>query len=108
MVNVADFTYRRKSSPLQQTTLRVFLFDSEDSCRKWWLKKYRHDGWERYYKVVDGVSYDAVDSTEITKCAVAFGNVWMTCGTLGKATDHIHVLDLYINKIKSLAEGAKP
>jgi hypothetical protein len=104
VVAVADFTYRKKSNPFHQITLRVFLFDQEASCRKWWANKYRYDGWEKHYTVVGGVPYDAVDSTQITKRALVFGNIWMTCGALKNTEDHLRVLDLYISKIKDVAE----
>jgi hypothetical protein len=104
VVRTADFTYRKKSNPLQQITLRVFLFDGEAACRTWWAKKYQYDGWEKHYTVPRGVPYAAVDSTQVTKRAVAIGNVWMTCGALEKTTDHITVLDLYINQIRNVGQ----
>jgi len=105
VVGVADFTYRKNSNPPELITLRVFVFDTETSCQKWWAKRYRYDGWEKHYTVVRDVPYDAVDSTQMTKRAVAFGNIWMTCGGLEKTEHHRKALDLYINKIKNVAEG---
>ncbi len=108
IVSVADFTYRKKSKPLSQITLRVFLFKNDAVCKSWWEKKYRYEGWEKHYTVVKGVPYDAVASTQITKRAVAFGNVWMTCGALDKTEDHIKLLELYINKIKNVVNQKRP
>jgi hypothetical protein len=104
VVASADFTYRKNTNPPEQVTLRVFVFNTEDSCRKWWTKRYRYDGWEKHYTAVAEVPYDASDSKEMSKRAVAFGNIWMTCGTIDKTKDYIKVLDLYINKIKNVTE----
>jgi hypothetical protein len=63
---------------LDSVTVKVFLFNDAESCRKWWEKKYRHDGWEKYYRVVESKFGAAVDSLEINKRAITFGNVWIT------------------------------
>jgi len=99
VVQTADFTYSKKFNPLHQVTLRIFVFDSEESCGKWWKQKYEFDGWEKHYSKVGGVPYNSVDSKETTKRAAAFGNVWITCGALDKTEDHLKLLDLYIQKI---------
>jgi len=104
VVQTADFTYRKKLNPLHQVTLRVFVFDSNQSCRNWWKQKYQFDGWEKYYSAVRGLPYSAADSKETSKRAVAFGNVWITCGALGETNDHLKVLDLYLEKIKATAK----
>lgn len=101
VVATADFTYRKKLSPLQQVTVRVFVFDLEKSCRAWWQKKYQYDGWEKHYRVVPGDKHAAVDSKEMSKRAVAFGNVWLTSGTLGESKEHVKALDLYVKKIEA-------
>lgn len=105
VVAVADYTYRKRSDPLHQITLRIFVFDSEKSCRDWWQKKHRFDGWEKLYSVVGGVPYDGLDSKEMTKRIVSMGNVWMTCGSLKKSDDHLKVLDLYVEKVKAATES---
>jgi len=102
VVATADFTYRRKLNPLQQVTVRIFVFDSEKSCRDWWQKKYQYEGWEKHYSVVAGDKHSAVDSKETPKRAIAFGNVWLTSGTLGESKEHVKALELYVKKIKSL------
>ncbi len=99
VLGCADFTYRKKANPFHQVTLRVFVFDSPKSCAKWCEKKYEYEGWEKHYTIVSGVSYKAVDSTQITKRAVWFGNIWMTCHTLTISTDHLRLLDSYLSKI---------
>jgi hypothetical protein len=104
VVQTADFTYRKKLNPLHQVTLRVFVFDSEQSCRNWWKQKYQFDGWEKYYSLVVELPYSAADSKETSKRAVALGNVWITCGALDKTDDHLKVLDLYLTKIKAAAK----
>lgn len=100
VVQTADFTYSKKFNPLHQVTLRIFVFDTEESCRKWWKQKYEFDGWEKHYSAVEKSPYLAADSKETTKRAVALGNVWITCGALQKTEDHLKVLDLYIKKIQ--------
>jgi hypothetical protein len=98
VVGCADFTYRKKANPLHQVTLRIFVFDSEESCRDWWKKKYQYAGWENHYTAVQNVPYRALDSAQMTKRAVSFGNVWLTCGTLVQSDDHLKVLDLYVDE----------
>ena len=102
---VADFTYQRKSDPLDQMTLRVFVFASEKSCRDWWQKKYHFDGWEKLYNVVDGVPYDALDSKQATKRAISFGNVLMTCGRLKESGEHLKLLTLAVAKVRAASSG---
>ena len=104
VIQTADFTYRKKFNPLHQVTLRVFVFESEQSCRNWWKQKYQFDGWEKHYSAVAGLPHDAVDSKETSKRAATFGNVWLTCGALSKTEDHLKVLDLYTNKLKAVTK----
>jgi hypothetical protein len=104
VVATADFTYRKKLSPLHQVTVRVFIFDTEDSCRAWWQKKYKYNSWEKHYSVVPGDKHAVVDSKEMSKRAVAFGNVWLTSGTLGESKEHLKALELYVKKIESSAK----
>jgi hypothetical protein len=99
VVGVADFTYRRKSDPMQQVTVRVFVFDNAELCRGWWKSKYEYDGWEKHYTKVSGVPYAAVDSTQMAKRAVVMGNVWMTSGTISKTDEHIKILERYIEAV---------
>jgi hypothetical protein len=103
VVATADFTYQKKFNPLHQVTVRVFVFDTEKSCREWWHKKYQYDGWEKHYGVVPRDKHAAVDSKETSKRAVAFGNVWLTSGTLGESKEHVKALELYVKKIDSSA-----
>jgi hypothetical protein len=105
VVAVADFTYRRRSDPLDQITLRVFVFDTERACRDWWQKKYRFDGWEKFYSVVGGVPYDALDSKEATKRAISISNVWMTCGSLKGSGEHLKLLSLIVEKLRAAGPG---
>ena len=101
VVQTADFTYQKKFNALHQVTLRIFVFDSEASCRDWWKKKYQYDGWEKENMAVPGLPYQAADSKQMKKRAVALGNVWMTCGTITMTDDHLKVLDLYLDKLKA-------
>jgi hypothetical protein len=101
VVATADFTYRKKLNPLHQVTVRVFVFDSEKSCREWWQKKYQYEGWEKQYSIVADDRHSAVDSREAPKRAVAFGNVWLTSGTLGESKEHVKALDLYVKMIEA-------
>ena len=104
VIATADFTYQKKLNPLHQVTVRVFVFDTEKSCREWWQKKYEYDGWEKHYGVVAGDKHAAVDSMQMSKRAVAFGNVWLTSGTLGESKEHVKALDLYVKKIEAAAK----
>lgn len=102
VVGMADFTYRWRPDVRHQITVRVFVFDNEESCRAWWKTKYEYAGWEKHYVRVAGVPYAAVDSTQMTKRIVAMGNVWMTSGALGKTDDHIKILENYIQAFRNL------
>ena len=95
----ADFSYRVPSELSRFVTLRVFVFDSPESCSRWWEKKYRHEGWEKFYKPVEGVAYEAVDSTDSPKRAVAIGNVLLTCHALKATDNYVAVLDACIQKL---------
>ena len=101
----ADFSFRVPDEPWHYVTLRVFVFETSQACVQWWEKKYRHDGWEKFYKPVEGVAYTAVDSTETPKRAVAIGNVWMTCHALKDRDNHVAVIDACVEK---LLEATKP
>jgi hypothetical protein len=107
VIATGDFTYRKKFNPLHQVTLRVFVFDSEQSCRDWWKKKYEYPGWETHYTKVDTVAYSALDSKEAPKRAVSFGNVWVTCGALQMTDDHLKILDLYVRKLNEASSDRK-
>jgi hypothetical protein len=96
---VADFSFRVPDQPWRFVTLRVFVFDTAQSCSEWWAKKYRHDGWEKLYKPVEGKAYQAVDSREAPKRAAAIGNVWMTCHALKDTGAHIAIMDACIEKV---------
>jgi hypothetical protein len=96
----ADFSFRVPDEPSRFVTLRVFVFDTPESCAQWWAKKYRHDGWEKFYQPLEGKPYEAVDSKEIPKRAAAIGNVWMTCHDLDDNGDHITIMEACIEKVR--------
>lgn len=95
----ADFSFRVPDEPLRYVILRVFIFETPELCEQWWEKKYRHDGWDKFYKPVDGVAYSAVDSTELPKRAAAIGNVWMTCQSTKDPGDHLPVINACVEKL---------
>ncbi len=95
----ADFSFRVPDQPWRYVILRVFVFETPDLCARWWEKKYRQDGWEKFYKPVEGVAYAAVDSTELPKRAAAIGNVWMTCQSTKDPDDHLSVMNACVEKL---------
>jgi hypothetical protein len=95
----ADFSFRLPDQPARFVTLRVFVFDTSELCSQWWAKKYRHDGWEKFYQPVAGNAYEAVDSKDAPKRAAAVGNVWMTCHAIKDHGDHIAIMDACIEKV---------
>jgi len=105
VVGMGSFAYAKKANSLHEVTLRVFVFDSVESCRKWWQKKYQYEGWEKHYKPVTSVPYRALDSTQMSKRAVSFGNVWMTCGHIFDTQDHLTILNLYVKAIEDRMSG---
>ncbi|MFZ5831667.1 MAG: hypothetical protein ACOY3P_16395 [Planctomycetota bacterium] len=96
---VADFSFRVPDDPSHFVTLRVFVFDTPESCSRWWATKYRHEGWEKFYKPVENAAYAAVDSTEAPKRAAALGNVWMTCHALKDTDNHVAVMEACVEKL---------
>ena len=101
----ADFSFRVPDDPSRFVTLRVFVFKSPEWCAHWWEKKYRHEGWEKLYKPVEGVNYLAVDIVGSPKRAVAIGNVWMTCHSLKDANDHLAVIGACVEKLRESTKG---
>lgn len=104
IVAAGDFTYHKKSNAQAELAVRVFLFDSEHSCREWWARKFHGEGWDRRYRIVEDVPYDAVDSLHSNKRSLMFGNVLVTSATLENAGDeHLRAADLYVEKIQTAA-----
>jgi hypothetical protein len=103
VVAMADFTYRKQNSPLDQVTLRVFVFDSAEKCSQWWHKKFQYEGWQQHYNRAAGDEH-ALDSKEVPKRVTAFSNVWLTCGSLGDQNAHIEILNRYVTRIKTNAK----
>lgn len=106
----ADYTYRRKSDPLAQATLRIFIFDDEAKCRAWWAAKYCGPGAEAEYRAVPGVGDEAFDAKSASKRAVRVGNVVLTGGSLKSTDDALMVVGLYLEKLKAASDdpAAKP
>lgn len=104
----ADFTYRKKSDPMQQVTVRVFLFRTDEQCKQWMKTKYEFAGWDKKYKRVQEKGYSGLDSLEMKKRILSAGTLWITCGTIGKNDDHLTILGLFLDRIKKQTAGAEP
>jgi hypothetical protein len=96
----ADYSLARTNVPLDTVTVRVFLFTDAESCRKWWNKKYRHEGWENVYRTVDSKYGSAVDSLQINKRAIAFGNAWITTQQNLPGDLHLKAADYVIEQLR--------
>lgn len=106
IVAAGDFTYHKPSDARAELAVRVFLFDSEYSCRDWWAKKFHGEGWDRRYRIVENVPYEAVDSIHSNKRSLMFGNVLITSGSLEESGDeHLRAADLYVEKVQTAATG---
>ena len=92
IVAVADYSCTRSGVLLDVVTVRVFVFDDRLSARDWWQKKYEYTGWEEHYSIVDDAEFPAVDSTQMVKRAVLFGNVWITSHHLRTGDEHLTLL----------------
>lgn len=104
IVAAGDFTYHNRSNTQAEVAVRVFLFDSEHSCREWWAKKFHAAGWDRQYRIVEDVPYEAVDSLRSSKRSLMFGNVLITSGSIEPSGDeHLRAATLYVEKIQSTA-----
>jgi hypothetical protein len=104
----ADFTYSRKGDAIQQVTVRVFLFNSEEQCKSWIKTKYEFPGWEKKYKRVEEKNLVCLDSLEMNKRIVSIGRLWITAGTIGDNDDHLRVLSLFLDRIKKRQTEAEP
>lgn len=104
---MADFTYRKKSDPLQQVTLRVFAFKTEEQCNQWMKTKYQFPGWEKKYKKIADKDVIGFDSLEMRKRIVAVGALWITAGTIAENNDYLRVLDLLLEQIKRQKQQAE-
>lgn len=104
----ADFTYRKKSNPMQQVTVRVFLFNTEEQCKEWMKTKYEFSGWEKKYNRVQEGDYSGFDSLEMKKRILSAGRLWITCGTIGEDDDHLTIMGLFLDRIKKQTTGAEP
>jgi len=96
---VGDYSLAKIGFPLNMVTVRVFVFTDTDQCRAWWTKKYRYDGWEKHYRPVASDRFQAVDSHQENKRAVAFGNVWLTASQLGKGDEQLKALTAVIDSL---------
>ena len=107
IVAAGDFTYHNRSNARAEVAVRVFLFDSEYSCREWWAKKFHGAGWERQYRIVTDAPYDAVDNIASNKRSLRFGNVLITSGSIqdDSGDGHLRAADLYVEKVQVAATG---
>ncbi len=96
----ADFTYMNPTDLSRMVVVRVFVFDSEESCNAWWSKKYENEKSKPLYEPVGGVEYRAIDSIQMTKRIVSLGNLWITCHQLGDNDDHLKILAAYLDRIR--------
>lgn len=105
--SAADFTLTKTGFPLDTVTVRLFVFEDAEKCRSWWKKKYEYEGWESHYKKLDSKTAVAVRSTQANKCAIGFGNVWLTTHQLQTDDQHIkaanHILKLLTDGKRSFA-----
>jgi hypothetical protein len=106
IVAAGDFTYHNRANARAELAVRVFLFDSEYSCREWWAKKFHAAGWERQYRIVSDVPYEAVDNIQSNKRSLMFGNVLITSGSIQDPdNEHLRAADLYVEKVQTAATG---
>ena len=103
---VGDYSLARDSSPTNIVSVRVYRFHSAEACRDWWRRKYRYEGWERHYEPVPFEGRVAVDSRQMNKRAVAFGDVWLTAHQLGEGDEHSKALEHVIARLGREPSGA--
>lgn len=104
IVAAGDFTYHNRTNARAELAVRVFIFDSEYSCREWWAKKFHGAGWDRQYRIVPDVPYEAVDTVDGNKRSLMFGNVLITSGSIQDAqNDHLRAAELYVEKVQTVA-----
>ena len=96
----ADFTYNNKNDPMQQVTVRVFQFNTDEQCKVWMKTKYEFPGWQQKYKRITEKDLTGFDSLEARKRIVCFGNLWITAGTICERDLHLTVLRLFIDRIR--------
>jgi hypothetical protein len=99
VIALADFSCVRKVFPLNSVTVRVFKFKDSELASAWGEKKYQYSGWEQHYTTVEGVSYFAVDSTQLKKRCVVSGDYWITSHHLGDDELHIKALEIIMQEL---------
>jgi hypothetical protein len=95
----ADYSFGRTEPPLDSVTVKVYLFKDAETCRSLWNKKYRYDGWEKSYRTAESKYGTAVDSLQVNKRAVLFGNVWITAEQLRPGELHYKAAEYVIEKL---------
>ena len=64
------------------------------------------EGWERQYRIVSDVPYEAVDNIRSNKRSLMFGNVLITSGSIQDSqNEHLRAAALYVEKVQTAANG---
>lgn len=105
--SAADYTLTKTGFPMNTVTVRLFVFEDAKQCKSWWKKKYEYDGWQKHYKKIDAKAAVVVNSLQVNKSAIGFGNVWLTTHQLQEGDQHIkaanHILKLLTDGKRSVA-----
>jgi hypothetical protein len=108
VTGMANWLYKNKKNQFGNVEVKLFKFVNKDKAKAWMLKKYEHDGWDKFYEKVEEKNHTIYKSLETNKLIVFIDKYWITSSTLTKSQDHINIMKLYINKIeKKLTNKSK-
>jgi hypothetical protein len=96
---VGDHTLVRTEPPLNSVTVRLFLFQNGAQCRAWWQERYQYPGWEEQYRSVESEEFLVLESREMPRRIVVFGNAALTAHQIGEGDAHVKAIDHVIHVI---------
>lgn len=98
----ADYSCAKSELPLDIVTVKVFVFENPTLATDWWRRKYEYEEWEQHYTKPPEGEYPTVDSTQLPKRAILFGNLWITSHHIRPGNEHIVMLDNILKHVGTL------
>ena len=101
IASAADYSCARSEAPLDVVTVRVFVFENQQRASDWWRKKYEYENWEQHYAKVTGAEFSTVDSKQMVKRAILFGNIWITTHHIREGQEHLALLESILEQLRA-------
>ncbi len=101
IVGLATLTYRSKSNPLAVVTLRVYVYDAEQSCRRHCDSSYLAKGWqERYQKIKPWPKLTLRSTSDLlNERIICHQNVMMHSSSVVPGDAPVKVINKYMESI---------